>query len=146
MGPFRRRLIRPTALAPAAVLLFGAAPAMADVCGKERPGWSPEAGRANGLTETLHVFTTAPGLVLIALLAAALYFKRSSFWTPTALVAGLLGLLTWAAAKLDPTGFHEIARAEGCVAEPTLPIVILAAISVYAIIQSLRPDRRTKEI
>ncbi|MGH1458072.1 MAG: hypothetical protein ACRBBT_04140 [Paracoccaceae bacterium] len=149
MGPFRRRLTQPAArlalLAPA-VLLLGAGPALAEVCDKERPNWSPDQGPANGLTETYHVFTTAPGLVLLALLAAALYFKRPSLWTPVALVAGLLAMLTWAGAKLDPTGFHQMARAEGCVAQPTLPIAILAAISVIAIIQSLRPARRTEEI
>jgi len=147
MGPFRRRLTpAPVAVVATALLVLGAGPALAEVCDKERPNWSPADGPASGLSETFHVFTTAPGLVLIALFAAALYFKRPSLWTPTALVAGLLALLTWAGAKLDPTGFYQMARSEGCVADPTLPIIILAAISIIAIIQSLRPARREKEL
>lgn len=121
MGPFRRRLTAATGMAalPAA--------AFAEVCDKVRPDWAAGAGPQGWLAETVYILASPPSLVLLALLALALWLPHLWIAVPAALLTlGFAALLTIS----RQTDMAALAMAEGCVgtAAPAITALTLAAI------------------
>lgn len=120
----------------AAALALLAAPAMAEVCDKERPGWDGTPVTAFG--EILALFLSPAGLILLAASIVALRFRSQWIGLATIILwTGLITLITMA----DPTGIRPLAMAEGCVGSPALFIAVVAAICV-AIVLYTRPRPR----
>ncbi len=116
MGPFRRQLI---------LFMASAAPAMAEVCDKARPGWTPGDGPL-GLWGELAAFVATPAmLAIVAALVAGWYFRQQVL-----LSAVMLGCLVFGIPQRWPVNPDLIAaaRAEGCMGPPTLVIGLLALI------------------
>ena len=131
MGPLRRGLI--LALLPT--------PALAEVCDKERPFWTPGAP-ATAFDEMIALFSSPAALVLLAL-SVAVVLRRSQ-WGALALVVLWTMLSSVVAFNLipDPTGIRELAIAEGCIGPPTLFLTAVTAICVAMILYTNpRPAR-----
>ena len=112
--------------------------AAAEVCDKERPGWSRADGPVGQLGETFFTFTTTPGIVLVALLAISLLIRVRWLFVLNAVMTFLFGF----ALALNWIDMHEITRAavaEGCVTAPVLPVAILAALFVLMTYRAVRP-------
>lgn len=127
MGSLRRGLI--LAAAPT--------PALAEVCDKVRPNWTPGTP-STMLTEAIALFSTVPSLVLIVATLAALRFR--SQWGGLAVVVGWTIWTSLAAFGRD--SILEQAAAEGCVGAPTLFIAAVAAICVGTVLYTLPRETR----
>lgn len=133
MGPFRRRLTAATGMAalPAA--------AFAEVCDKVRPDWEAGAGPQGWLAETVYILASPPSLVLVLLLALAL-------WLPRLWIALPVALLTLAFAALlaisRQTDMAELAIAEGCIATAAPAIVTLTVGALVGLARALARRRR----
>lgn len=116
-------------------------PALAEVCDKERPLWTPGAP-ATALDEMIALFSSPAALVLLAL-SVAVVLRRSQWGALTLVV--LWTLLSSALAfdlAPDPTGIREMAVAEGCIGPPTLFLAAVTAICVAMILYTNpRPAR-----
>ena len=120
MGPVRRGL---------SLLLLAPAPAWAEVCGTERPGW--DGSPVSMVGEAVTLILSPLGIIL--LVATLLALRTRSQWGGVAVVIGWTGFATILTVA-DPTGLRDLARAEGCVGSPTLFIALAAAISVATIL------------
>lgn len=133
MGPFRRRLTAATGMAalPAA--------AFAEVCDKVRPDWEAGAGPQGWLAETVYILASPPSLVLVLLLALAL-------WLPRLWIALPVALLTLAFAALlaisRQTDMAALAIAEGCIATAAPAIVTLTVGALVGLARALARRRR----
>lgn len=105
MGSVRGRLI-------ATLALLAPMPAMAEVCDKLRPDWTPDDGPVGWLAETALIFTSPPGLVLLALFALAMWrgWRVPLVIVTMAAVALAFLLYVGNGAAMATTG-----RAEGCI-------------------------------
>ncbi len=116
MGPFRRQLI---------ALLATATPAVAEVCDKARPGWTPADG-AVGLWGELAAFMVTPAFgVMVVALVAGWYFRQQML-----LAAVMLAAVVFAVPRHLPVNPDLIAaaRVEGCMGDGTLVIGLLGLI------------------
>ncbi|MDU9002890.1 hypothetical protein [Sedimentitalea todarodis] len=132
MGPLRRAVI---------VLLATATPALAEVCDKERPGWTPADGPATGLDEVVFHATSLPGLGILGALTLALLVGGRLYWTLSALFSGVIALALWTTHSA-PDDITLAAIAEGCVGPKSLSIGFLAAIFVVALLGLTRNSSR----
>ncbi len=114
------------------IVLFALLPtsALAEVCDKERPDWSPALGPATGLDELVFLFTSLPGLGLLGALTLAALTAQKRYFAITALFAALIGT----ALSLPPDDLTRTAITEGCVGPQTLPIIACATLTVTALI------------
>ena len=131
MGPFRGRL----SLTLLTTLM--ASPALAEVCVKQRPDW--DGVPATIQSEALVLFLSPIGLFLLGALAVAVLFRHAM---GTALVALLwsffISFIIWP----DPTGLRSARISEGCEAQPTLFIVVSAALCLAAVLYAHRGEKR----
>lgn len=121
MGPVRGRLIALCSLAPM--------PAAAEVCDKVRPDWAAADGPVGALAELAYVLTSPVGLILLGLVALALFWPRRWVAVIVALpVLALAGLL-FLARGAEIAG---LAMAEGCIGGigPTVALLVLIAAAV----------------
>ena len=121
MGPVRGRLITLAALAPL--------PAMAEVCGEVRPGWTTDHGPIGALAEAGYVLGSPLGLILLAFVVLAMVRPRRWLAVVVALpVLALAGLLFLARGAERAA----MAMAEGCIGGigPTVGLLILIAAAV----------------
>ena len=133
MGPVRRRLIAlPALMAPA--------PAMAEVCDKVRPLWSP-GSPATGFDELIGLMATPPSLALLVLSAIAVRFRHQ--WGALAVVVAWSAWVSVVALSA-PDPIRQAAIAEGCIGSPILFILCVAAICggmiLYTTRRTERPD------
>lgn len=121
MGPFRRQLI---------LCLLTTTPAMAEVCDKANPGWTPADGPVSGLGELIAFATTPAGLLMLVAVGAGWYFRQQIL-----LSAVMLAALVFAIPRIWPVNLDltNAARAEGCMGPPTLVIGFLALIWCIAV-------------
>lgn len=121
MGPFRRRLTAAVGMAalPAA--------ASAEVCDKVRPDWVRAAGPQGWLAESVYILSSPPAVVLILLLATALWFPRLWLAVPVALLTVVFAALL---AVSRQANLAALAMAEGCIATatPAVTALIVAAL------------------
>ena len=114
------------------------APALAEVCDKVRPFWTP--GRpATAVDELLGLMATPPSLVLLVLTALALRLRHA--WGALAVVVLWSTWVSFAVMR-TPGPTLGAARAEGCIGPPTLFIAVVAAICVATILYTSRRDTR----
>jgi hypothetical protein len=120
MGPFRRQLI---------LFLATATPAMAEVCEKTRPGWSPADGPVTALGEALVFAMTPAALLLIVGVGAGWYFRQQ-----LVLSAVVLASLVFAFPRIWPVNpdLLAAASAEGCIGPSSLVIGFLGLIWMAA--------------
>lgn len=134
MGPVRRRLIW-------AVALLAPAPAWADVCTLQRPGWDGTPVTAFG--ELLFLLQTPVVLILIILTALALRFR--SEWGGLAVVVG------WSLSTFLATGWgsngdtRALAINEGCIGNSTLYILFAALVCIGVVLYTAPLKRDKKE-
>ena len=132
MGPFRGGLA--LALCPGVV--------WAEVCDKVRPGWSRADGPASGWDEAVFLFTSAPGLILLALVGISLASGRRGL----AAFAAAMGLALGAMRAIDavrPDTVAAFAAQEGCLGPQGVALTfvfVLAALAGSVAIR--RPVRR----
>lgn len=131
MGPIRRRL------GLCATLTLLPAQALAEVCDKERPLWSPADGPMSALDELFHLATTLPGLGIAGALTLALLSGTRLYWALTALFSAIIALSLWAMQN-DPLGLTQAAMAEGCVGPQTLTIATCTVICAFALTALVR--------
>lgn len=103
--------------------------ALAEICDKERPYWSPADGPATGLDELFHIATTLPGLGILGAFTLALLTGRKLYFGVAALFSGIVCLGLWYESR---SGLHALGRAEGCVGDLTLTIWVLATLTLIA--------------
>ncbi|MCA3436997.1 MAG: hypothetical protein INF48_06715 [Rhodobacter sp.] len=133
-----RKLIRSTLIALAAP-----APAIAEVCDKERPAWNPQDGPVSQLDDLGLFFSDPLGLTVLAMAGACILFRKTWF---TALVITFLitvvALLTisWS----EDYHVKSAAVSEGCLTTPVLTGLTLVAISVFLALLSRRTSRATE--
>ncbi len=113
-------------------------PAWAEVCDKIRPGWTPGT-QVTQAAEALHLFSTAPALILIA--ASLIAVVKRSAW------GALVTVLLWSLLVSGLTLFADkdiqgAAASEGCIASPTLFIAAVTAICIAMILYTLPRDAR----
>jgi hypothetical protein len=121
MGSFRRQLI---------AYLLMTTPAMAEVCDKLRPGWSPADGPATMVTELVQFLIWGGGGVVLLGLILGLYLRKAIILNAIMLVTLIMAVpYIW---PLDPTT-RQIAMTEGCVGQPTLVLVVLGLIWVVCL-------------
>ena len=132
MGPVRARLIAALALL---VPVLIPAPALAEVCDKLRPGWEPGSAPVGWLGETLFIFTSPPGLLLLALFALAMW--RGWRW--------LLVIVTLAAVALafllytgNGAEMAVAARIEGCIGSQSPAAALSLLLGVLAFLRFWR--------
>jgi hypothetical protein len=116
MGPLRRQLI---------LFMVTATPAMAEVCDKSRPGWSPDHGPVTALGEALVFAATPAALLLLAGVGVGWYLRQQLLLT-----AVVMASLVFAIPRIWPVNpdLTAAARAEGCMGPPTLVIGLLGLI------------------
>ena len=115
-----------------------ASPAIAEVCDKVRPRWRPHDGVVNQFGELYFFFTSPFGLVLIAVLALAIYFKNQWLSWSAAALFGMTAVLNVAGVLWPSDGVALAAIAEGCRDWPVLNIIVLVLTIVF-LIQSTKP-------
>jgi hypothetical protein len=127
------RLISVPSLAMAS--LGVAAPALAEVCDKERPFWTPSDGRPTQVQELPYVFATPAGGAALAAIAAALCFAK--LWV-SVICAGFVWLVATGlmADWHGGDGVARLAYLEGCRTPPILAGAALALISLGLIQRS----------
>ena len=130
MGSFRGGII----------LSFLAAPALAEVCDKERPGW--DGTPATAVTEAIALFSTPLGLFLLIATAITLRFRNA--WGGLATTVGWTGFIT-IVVSADPSGVQGFAISEGCIGPPTLFVALSIAICIVTIIYTARGKPGTNE-
>lgn len=134
-----RKLIRSTLIALAAP-----APAIAEVCDKERPAWNPQDGPVSQLDDLGLFFSDPLGLTVLAMAGACILFRKTWF---TALVITFLitvvALLTisWS----EDYHVKSAAVSEGCRTAPVLTGLTLAAISVFLALAIREASRKSKK-
>ena len=120
--------------ATAALIVLGT-PALAEVCDKVRPGWDPSDGPIGPVGEAIHLATSPPGLVLIALLAATFVLRNWALAGGTAIAAlALVALIEMDWRGLIDGSMVAYATAEGCKASPTLfsaVAILLAGLGLW---------------
>ena len=125
MGPLRRRLTLCTAFAPSQ--------ALAEVCDKARPNWSPADGPVTIWTDPLFPLTNPVTLAILAIAAIALLTRRRGIAIAATLLNGLLTVAIATYFLPDPSGVQKIAFKEGCIAPPHLSLAITAAITILTL-------------
>jgi drug/metabolite transporter (DMT)-like permease len=111
-----------------------ATPALAEVCDKVRPGWTPGT-QITTVGEAVALFSTGPALVLLVATAVVLRFR--SQWgglAVTMLWSVLVSFIAMDAFGEDPTGIRDHAIREGCVGAPTLFIALVTAICIVTVL------------
>ena len=119
------KLIRSTLIALAA-----SAPAIAEVCDKERPAWSPQDGPVSPLDDLALFFSDPLGLTVLAMAGACMLFRKS--WFTVLVVAFLITVvalltITW----FEDNSVKSAAVSEGCMTTPVLTGLTLVAIAVF---------------
>lgn len=108
-------LLRRAAALP---MLLLAGPVRAEVCDKERPGWTPGVmDHADRLASLRDVFMSAPGIVLSALFVLALFVERRWLRLGAAALSALMAAVL-AGGLWHPDPVTSFAIMEGCVATP----------------------------
>lgn len=134
MGPFRRRLIT-------AIVMLCPAPAWAEVCDKQRPGWDGTPVGAWG--ELLYLMQTPLVLLLIAATALVLRLRSEK--------GGLAVVVGWSIATYLMTGqgqgdaVDNAAISEGCIGSPVLFIAVAVALSIGVVLYTAPLPRRKKQ-
>jgi hypothetical protein len=132
MGPLRRQLI---------ALFLMASPAMAEVCDKQRPGWTPADGPATMFTELVQFLVWGGGGVVVLGLILGLYFRKTIVLNAVLLVSLIMAVpYIW---PLDPETRY-FAMTEGCIGAPTLVLGVLGLIWVAALIGALWKKKEVK--
>ena len=110
--------------------------ALAEVCDKVRPHWTPGT-ETTAWGEMIALMGTPPSLVLLLLSALAIRFRHE--WGALIVVVlwtGWASLVVFAGADDD---IQRMAVQEGCIGSPSLFIAAVAAISVAMIIYVAPP-------
>lgn len=98
--------------------------AVAEVCDKVNPGWSPGDPPVGQVGDLLNFFSGLAGGAALAVFAANLLFGRVSLSVISAVLSGVLACFLiverWAS-----DGVYLAAIREGCVAEPYAVIAVL---------------------
>ncbi|MGL4321630.1 MAG: hypothetical protein ACRCS3_12270 [Paracoccaceae bacterium] len=111
-----------------------ASPAMAEVCDKQRPGWTVADGPATVFSELVQFVVWGGGGVLIAALVLGLYLRKNIILNAVLLIAVVMSVpYVW---PLDPMT-RQLAVTEGCIGAPTLVIGALGMIWVAALVGAL---------
>ena len=132
MGPVRVQLMNKLVLG----LFLLPTSALAEVCDKVRPHWTPGTGQT-AWGEMIALMGTPPSLALLLLSAIALRFRHE--WG--ALIVVVLWTM-WASLVVFSGADGDIQRMalqEGCIASPSLFIAAVAAISVGMIVYVAPP-------
>jgi hypothetical protein len=109
----------------------------AETCATLRPDWNGDP--ATQLSEAIGLFLSPAGLFLGAALAVAVLFRHPM---GTCLVALLWSVFITFLVMPDASGQTAMARAEGCLASPTLFIGLSTAICALAVYYTFRRDPR----
>ena len=134
MGSLRRGLSIGLCLSPA--------PALAEVCDKERPHWNTES-QAAWLSEALHLFLSPLGIFVAVLFIIALLTRKTWLnWTSLAVTCLVLIALLINPALPDPTGLRYFAVMEGCISSQNLSFLLLVAFAFTSAICARRGTRR----
>lgn len=112
----------------AAGFLLAATPALAEVGGIGRPGWSPADGRLGPRRKVLGNPLSLPGLAALAMVFAALR-------PPSAWLLPPLGLLPFARARLP----HFARNDGGRVGRPSLPIALVGGMGAALPVRTATP-------
>ena len=131
----RMKLIQSTLIALAA-----AAPAIAEVCDKERPAWNPKDGPVSQLDDLAVFFSEPLGLTVLVMVGACILLRKTWFMvlviTFLITVVALL-TITW----FENYHVKSAAVSEGCLTAPVLTGLSLVAISVFLGLVSRRASR-----
>ncbi|MCA3443686.1 MAG: hypothetical protein INF52_10010 [Rhodobacter sp.] len=125
------------------IALAAPAPAIAEVCDKERPAWNPQDGPVSPLGDLAVFFSEPLGLTVLAMAGACSLLRKTWF---TVLVITFLitvvALLTiiW----LEDYHIKSTAVSEGCLTAPVLTGLTLVALSVFLAFASRRAARATE--
>jgi hypothetical protein len=133
------KLIQSTLMALAA-----SAPAIAEVCDKERPAWNPQDGPVSQIDDLVLFFSAPLGLTVLVMAGTCILLRKTWF---TVLVITFLFTVV---ALLTITWFEDnhvksAAVSEGCLTTPVLTGLTLVAISVFLALLSRRASRATKK-
>lgn len=124
MGSFRRRI------SLFSLLMLTASPAMAEVCGAQRPDWIPSDGAVSSVGEALYLFTSLPGLAILGAFVLALTRGTTLDW----LLASFLPVVVGISVAVGATGDTNVAaQAEGCAGPPGLSVTLCIALAATAI-------------
>ncbi len=113
-------------------------PALAEVCHKLRPNWTPGTPTP-AWQEAIYLFTMLPSLLLLAA-SAIVIFKRSQ-WGALAVVllwSGLVTFVTFASEHMT----SSLAISQGCIGSPILFISAVTAICIAMILYTLPRETR----
>ena len=131
------RLIQSTLMALAA-----SAPAIAEVCDKERPAWNPQDGPVSQLDDLALFFSEPLGLTVLAMAGACILLRKPWF---TALVIAVFVIVVALLMMAWFEDYHvkSAAAREGCLTAPVLTGLTLVAISVLLAFVGWRASRAT---
>ncbi len=116
-----RRLLVPLVLLPA--------PAWAQSCADQRPGWVPGTD-VTAFAEALALLGSP--IALILLIATVACFRFKSQWGSVVAVVGWTGFIS--IITFGEAGGRAAGMAEGCIGSPSLFIAVIAALCVALIL------------
>ncbi|MCU0800695.1 MAG: hypothetical protein MUD11_02785 [Rhodobacteraceae bacterium] len=132
MGSVRRQLI---------AFSLMASPAMAEVCEKQRPGWSPADGPATMVTELVQFLVWGGGGLILLGLVLGLYFRKTIILNAVMLVTLIMAVpYIW---PLDPST-RQLAMTEGCIGAPTLVLAVLGLVWMACLAGTLLKRKEVK--
>ena len=121
------------------VLLTGSA--WAEVCDKVRPHWNPSTGPADRLEELVLAAASWPWWVCVVVVLMAIWSGNRWMRAVAALLLFGYAALLWIGWMAEDE-ITQDAIAEGCVASPIYPVVLLVALgAVMAIRAAYAPSR-----
>ena len=126
------------------IALAAPAPAIAEVCDKERPAWSPQDGPVSPLGDLAVFFSDPLGLTVLAMAAACSLLRKT--WFTVLVITFLITVvalltITW----LEDYHIKSAAVSEGCLTSPVLTGLTLVALSVFLAFASRRAARATRK-
>lgn len=128
----------------ALLCLIAATPAVAEVCDKVRPAWTPQDGPVGQFEDLVWFLSEPVGLLAMGLTAGALLL--GSAWVSAITIVILmpmaaLYLFTW----LKPDDIISFAIDEGCMTAPVFPTIALIAMAASIVALTwVRPLRNAK--
>jgi hypothetical protein len=115
-------------------------PAVAEVCDKMNPSWSPSDGPVEHIGNAMNEFTGPFGIALLLVFIASFVLNR---WWISAFSAFLAGFLAWF--HMGERWFSDSAYLgaikEGCLAEPYALVAILALMFSWSVWRAFKAKK-----
>ncbi|CTQ52724.1 hypothetical protein LP7551_01244 [Roseibium album] len=132
-----------------AALLGSNTSAIAEVCDKVRPEWSPSDGPLNQIGDFLLTFGSVPGITFIAFVAASLFLKNMWLCVLSAGLSAFAAFVVpynWLVPSVSKGVVHISAIGEGCIIPPYLSTSLLVLICMICLFtanfQRVRKSRK----